>query len=98
MTGIIFLLLFILIYTASFLCIARAEDDAEVFELLGQMKEENSHMDSATSQKLWQHVLELLPRSAQANVQVGLALTISTDFSKQKEGIQLFLEIHHRKM
>jgi tetratricopeptide (TPR) repeat protein len=82
-------LLFILIYTALFLCIAKAQEDAEVFELLGQIKEANSRMDSATSQKLWQRVLELLPRSAQANVQVGLALSVSTDFAKQKEGIQL---------
>jgi hypothetical protein len=55
-----------------------------VFELLCQFKEANSDIDSATSQKLLQHILELLPQAKQ----IGLALSVSTDFLKQKEGIQ----------
>lgn len=82
-------LLFILIYAALFLWIARAQDDVEVFDLLRRIDEANANRDSATSQKLWERVLELRPRSAQANVQVGLALSASSDFAKQKAGILL---------
>jgi RNase adaptor protein for sRNA GlmZ degradation len=62
----------------------------EVFELLRQIKEANSDIGSAASQKLLEHILELF---LQANESVAQALSVSTDSFKPKEGIQHDAEV-----